>query len=282
MSYIKGYSNWALPFFKGEVSIGGGVDLSIWMFNVRSILISILIFALVSCNSESAPNCFQNAGNLSRDEIVVQDFTKITVFENVSLVLKQGPETIVEVEAGEFLRDEISVEVEGDRLILRDTNDCNYFREYGTTTIYVTTPNITEIRSSTGNTIRSEGVLLYPTLTLLSESFINPESETTDGEFDLDVATASLNVVVNGIAYFKLRGTTENLSLNIAAGDSRIEAENLVAENVTIDHRGTNDIFINPQETLSGVIRGTGDVVSYNRPAVVDVEVLFNGKLFFK
>ena len=242
----------------------------------------VLIFLITGCNSDSTSDCFQNTGELARDQVTVPDFTKITVFENVSLVLKEGAEQKVEVETGEFLRNEVTLEVEGDRLLLRDTNDCNYVRDYGVTIVYVTSPNITEIRSSTGLSINSEGTLNYPSLTLISESFLNPESETTDGEFDLELNCQNVNIVVNGITYFKLRGSTMNLDVQVAAGDSRIEAENLLAEVVSINHRGTNDMFINPQQSLTGVIRGTGDVISNNGPPEVDVKELFNGRLIFR
>ncbi|NNE75891.1 MAG: DUF2807 domain-containing protein [Pricia sp.] len=248
----------------------------------KTIAYCLLIFMLLGCNSESAPDCLQNSGDLVRVEVSVPDFTKITVFENVSLVVKHGDTRKVEIETGEFLLDEVTAEVEGERLLLRDTNDCNFYREYGLTTVYITSPNIDEIRSSTGWSVKSDGVLNYPTLTLLSESFVNDESETTDGEFDLDVDTETLSVVVNGIAYFKLRGDTQNLNLTIAAGDSRIEAENVIAQNATVNHRGSNDMFINPQLSVSGVIRGTGDVISSNRPVEVDVAELYKGKLIFK
>lgn len=237
---------------------------------------------MISCNSENAPDCLQTAGEIIREEVEVPEFDKITVFEKIALVLKQGDTQKVEVVTGENLWEEISVAVEGDRLILRNENGCNFFREYGLTTVYVTSPNITEIRSSTGLAITSDGVLSYPSLTLLSESFLVPETETTDGEFDLNLNTGNLSIVVNGIAYFKLRGNTQNLNVNIAAGDSRVEAQALVSQNVSINHRGSNDILVNPQESISGVIRGYGDVISYNRPNTVDVSVIYNGKLIFR
>lgn len=254
----------------------------IWRYPVtRSGLFCLLGLFLVQCNSNSALDCFQNAGEIVRDEVMVAEFSEITVFENVRLVLKEGLEQKVEVETGEFLRNEVSAAVEGNRLLLRDTNTCNYVREYGRTTIYVTAPNITEIRSSTGWPIISDGTLSYESLTLISESFLNSESETTDGEFDLDLNVQNLSIVVNGITYFKLRGTAMDFDVQIAAGDSRIEAGNLSALRVSIDHRGSNDLFVNPQESLSGVIRGTGDVISNNRPPEVDVATIFNGRLIF-
>jgi hypothetical protein len=236
----------------------------------------------LGCRGENVLDCFQSSGDLVRDVVEVPDFTSITVFENVTLVLRQGPEQQVEIETGEFLRPEVSAKVEGETLILRDTNDCNFFREYGTTTVYVTAPNIEAIRSSTGFPIRSDGVLGYTSLSLISESFNNPESETTDGSFELDVATQNLSIVANGIAYFQLSGTTSNLNVTISAGDSRIEAENLIAQEVIFDQRGSNDIRVNPQQLLRGLIRGTGDVISFNRPPVIEVEEIFRGRLIFR
>lgn len=242
----------------------------------------VFVFFLFSCNSEDAPDCFKDAGEIVRTEIEVSSFSKITVFEKVGLVLKQGDVQRVEIETGEFLQKNITAEVQEGRLLLRNDNGCNLFRDYGVTKVYVTAPNLTEIRSSTGLPITSDGVLGYESLKLYSESFTDPEAETTDGEFDLDLNTNSLSITVNGIAYFKLKGTTNSLYINIAAGDSRIEAENLLANAVRLNHRGTNDIQINPQESISGIIRGTGDVISYNQPDTIDIEELYTGKLIFK
>lgn len=245
-------------------------------------ILFVLAGLFLGCRGDNVLDCFQASGDIVRDVVEVPNFTRITVFENVTLVLRQGPEQRVEIETGEFLRPEVSASVEGETLILRDTNDCNFFREYGTTVIYVTAPEIEAIRSSTGFPIRSDGVLAFTSLSLISESFNDPEAETTDGSFELDLATQNVSIVANGIAYFKLSGTTDNLNVTIAAGDSRVEAEALVAQDVSLNHRGTNNILINPQQSLTGVIRGTGDVISFTRPPLVDVEELFRGRLIFR
>jgi len=257
---------------------GRGVLFKFW----EMLLILYFLSAMVACNSESAPDCLQKSGELIRKEVSVSDFSKITVFEKVALVLKQGDEQLVEIETGEFLFEEVSAAVEGDRLILQNENGCNLFRDYGLTTVYVTSPNITEIRSSTGLAIKSDGILSYPFLEIFQESFLEPDALTVDGEFDLELDSRSVSVVVNGIAYFKFQGVSENLSLIIASGDSRIEAQNINVQNIFLDHRGTNDMFVNPQESLRGTIRGTGDVISSNEPATVEVEELYRGRLIFR
>jgi len=268
-------------FIKKDSPFEGGLR---GMFTqVGKMFLPVLLFTILAgCNSENAPDCLQKSGDLIRKEISVADFSKITVFEKVGLVLKQGDTQKVEIETGENLLKEVSAMIEGDRLILRNENGCNLFREYGITTVYVTSPNITEIRSSTGLAIKSDGVLSYPFLEVFQESFLEPEALTVDGEFDLELDSRSVSVVINGIAYFKFRGASENLSLIIASGDSRIEAENLVVQNVNLNHRGTNDMFINPHLSVKGVIRGNGDVISSNQPPIVEVEELYRGRLIFK
>ena len=166
-------------------------------------------------------------------------------------------------------------------MLLRDTNECNYVRDYGVTKVYVTAPNISEIRSSTGLKIESDGVLAFSSLKLISESFNNTESDTTDGGFDLELATGNVSITVNGIAYFRLSGRTDFFNVTVAAGDSRIEAENLIAEYVSFNHRGSNDLLVNPQQLIKGVIRGYGDIISSNRPSEVDVQEIYKGRLIF-
>lgn len=276
-THSRGSWSLSLPSWQAGLVEGNGMFCSyIWMI--------VLLFVLSlnsSCNSENAPDCFQDTGEIIREEVAVGIFNKITVFENVTLVIKQGAVQKVEIETGENLRNEVAAIVEDGRLLVTDTNDCNYVREYGTTIVYVTTPNLIEIRSSTGFPITSDGVLAFDSLSLLSESFTNPDAATTDGAFDLQLEVSRVGITTNGIAFFKLSGRTDNFNVNIAAGDSRIEAQELIATQVDLNHRGSNDILINPQEQLIGTIRGTGDVQSYNRPAVVAVETLYNGRLIF-
>lgn len=245
------------------------------------IFLLAISFLFWNCNSENASDCFQNAGTISREVVAVPEFTKITVYENVKLTIKQGSPTKVEVETGKYLRNDVSVSVADGRLLLRDTNSCNFTRKYGLTHVYVTVPNLTEIRSSTGFAIVSDGVLSFPNLALISESFNDPEAMYTSGEFDLEVDAQRINIVSNGLSYYNLRGKTLNFNITFAAGDSRLEAEALLADQISFNHRGSNDMRINPQKSLKGILRGTGDIVSFNRPEEVEVEVLYKGKLVY-
>jgi hypothetical protein len=245
-------------------------------------LIYILSFLLLfTCDSESVGDCFQKTGSIIQSEITVTSFDKILVNRDIELIVKDGTEQKVIIETGDNLLNDVSAVVEGNRLILTDNNTCNYVRDYGITKVSVTSPNITEIRSSTQYDISSDGVLTYPSLTILSEDFGAPDSFTS-GNFRLQIDNNSFSLTFNNLSNCFVSGSTENLNIGFFSGSSRFEGENLIAQNVTISHRSSNDMIVNPQQSLKGVLRGTGDLISKNTPPVVEVEQLYTGKLIFE
>ena len=249
------------------------------MKNIFYILISVL---LLSCNGENVPDCFQNSGDLIQKEFTVAPFTQITVFERIELIIIQGSSQQVLVETGEYLMNDIEVKVENGRLKLYNNNACNLSRDYGLTKIYVTVPSITEIRNSSGLTVRSEGLLDFETLALISEDAADEDVFHTDGDFNLELNCINFSVVVNNLSSCYITGQTTNASLGFYSGDARFEGRNFVAQNVTIFQRSSNDMIVNAQQSLSGEIRSTGDVILVNTPPVVDVEQFYTGKLIFE
>lgn len=249
---------------------------------MKNYIYIILVILLCACNGENVPDCFQNSGDVVVKEFPVSEFTKITVFEHVEMILKEAAEHKVTVSTGEFLMDEIEVIVENGRLKLYDNNGCNLTRDYGITKITVEAPNVEEIRSSTGLPIRSEGILNYPNLILLSEDFNDPEAITRDGLFDLEVNSINLSATVNALSTMYVKGTAENLNVNFVSGDARFESRFLIAQNVTIYHRGTNDITVNPQQSLNANLVSTGDVIVVNTPPIITVQEQYSGRVIFE
>lgn len=236
---------------------------------------------LLSCNGENVPDCFQNSGSIVQQEFEVETFDKITVFERIELIVKDEPTQKVVVETGEYLLSDIEVKIENGTLILKNNNACNLTRDYGITKIYVSSSNLTQIRNSSGLPVSSEGVLNYNNLTLISEDYNSLGVTHTDGDFNLQVNCDRINITFNNLSNIFISGNVNNLFIGFYSGDSRFEGANLIAENITIFQRSSNDIIINPQQSLKGEIRGTGDVISRNRPTIVEVEQFYTGKLIF-
>ena len=242
------------------------------------ILISIFLFA---CDSEDAGDCFQTAGGLVVEEIEVSSFANILVNHDIEVVLKQDNEFRVIVETGKNLLNDVVVEVVENELQLTDNNGCNFVRDYGITKINVYAPDINRIRSSTQYDISSDGILAYSDLTLISENFNSPDSFAV-GDFRLQIDNTRLAIISNNISAFYISGAVENLNLRFFAGSSRFEGADLMAQNIEIYHRASNDMIVNPQLSISGEILSTGDVRALNEPPNVDVVELFNGRLIFE
>jgi len=242
----------------------------------------ILVFGLfLACSSENASDCFQTAGKIIQQEVNVSNFEKILVNRDIELIISQGAEQYIAIETGENLLNDVEVIVVGNELQLTDNNTCNFVRDYGITKIYITAPNVTEIRSSTQYEISSQGVLNYNNLRLISEDFLEPEAFTV-GDFRLNINSDKLDVVANNLSSFYISGTVENLYVGFFAGVGRFEGRNLVAQHVDIFHRGSNNMIVNPQQSISGELRGVGDVIAVNQPPIVTLEQFYTGRLIFE
>ncbi|WP_303318382.1 head GIN domain-containing protein [Flavivirga abyssicola] len=248
---------------------------------MKRIVYILVLFLTIACDSENAGDCFQKTGRIVQQEIVVDSFDKIFVNRDIELIIKEGMEQQVIVESGENLMNDVKAVVLDGKLTLTDSNNCNYVRDYGVTKVYVTSPNITEIRSSTQYDISSDGVLTYPSLTILSEDFGDPDS-ITNANFRLQIDNNTFRLVFNNLSNCFISGKTENLNLTFASGTSRFEGRNLIAQNVKLWNRSSNDMIVNPQQEIKGTISGVGHVISVNRPPIVEVNQLYKGRLIFE
>lgn len=248
---------------------------------MRRLLIYLLITtSIIACDSEDAGDCFQTAGSIIQQEFTVDSFEKILIHEGIELIIKEGLVQKVVVETGKNLMNDVQVEVIDNKLIATNKNKCNFVRDYGLTKVYVTSPNITEIRNSSELSVRSEGILTFPNLTLLAEDYQNDFLNI--GDFYLTVDNSTVYITCNGIANFYISGKTTNLRVGFFAGDSRFEGKDLIATNVVVTSKSSNDMLVNPQEKITGDIYSLGDVIAFNKPPTIEVTEHYKGKLIFK
>ncbi len=242
----------------------------------------IMVLMMWSCDSENGLNCFQAAGSIIQEDFNVAPFQKILVRQRVQLFVSEGPTQRVVVETGENLLNDIVVQVLDNTLVIKNDNGCNLVRDYGITKVYVTAPNLTEIRNSSGLAVESIGPLSYPELLLISEDQENEDEFHIDGDFRIHFEGGFLQIIASGLSNFYLNGTADSGSFELYDGDSRVEAADLIVKDLAIFQRSTQQMFIYPTESLTGEIRGLGDVISFNRPLIVQVEEFFTGKLIFQ
>lgn len=249
---------------------------------MRKIIYTVVIFMFLACDSENGSDCFKKAGAIVQREIDLDAFTEIIVYQRVQLFIEKGDVQKIIVESGENLINDVEVKLDGSELSLIDNNTCNFIRDYDVTKVYITSPNITEIRNSSGLEVRSIGVLAYPELKLLSENFGNEDVFHNDGNFMLTIDVEEITIQSNGFSSFRLSGTANKAFFNTYAGNTHILTENLVVSDLNFFHRSTGKMVVRPLESIRGEILGIGDVIAKNRPPVVEVEQHYTGALIFE
>ena len=257
-------------------------QIVIIMKHVKYFSYLLLLVLFWSCDSENGLNCFQKAGTIVQQEFEVKTFQKIIVRERVQLILSQGPEQRVVVESGSNLMNDIVVMSLNNTLSVVNNNGCNVVRDYGITKVFVTSPNIIEIRNSSGTTVESDGVLNYPELLLISDDPLDNDEFHIDGDFRLDLNVGSLELIGTGLSNFFFTGTANTAKFEIFNGDGRIEAADLLVTDLTVFHRGTQKMIVHPLNSIRGEIRGLGDIIAVNEPPFVDVQEFFTGRLIFE
>ena len=235
-----------------------------------------LILVFNSCEKPS--DCVESTGDIILKEVAVQPFKRIKVYRGIEVVITQGAEYKVQIQAGENFIDNVEVQQNGDQLIFKDDASCNWVRTYGTTKILVTTPTLEEVYSKTERNISSNGVLTFDNLTFTSfDKDADGETGAGTGDFIIAVNNTTLTINNNNVSRFYLSGQTTNANLNFYFGDGRIEAANLIAENVVVYHRGSNDMIVHPVQSITGVMNSTGNIILMNVPLIDNVSQLYSG-----
>jgi len=254
------------------------------MRNHNYILIISLLFIITSCGISE--DCFKGNGNRVTQSFPLENFTKIKVYDGVGLVVKEGQNYDVKVETSDNIIDNLDVRMDGDMLVVKDNSTCNIARDYGQTVVYVTVPDGTtspliqelELHSKTEQKIQSEGILHSTIVRLFS---IDLSDGAGTGDFYINVDNSQLVVESNNVSNYYVSGHSENMLLNFYFGNGRFYGKNLQVENITVYHRGSNDMFVYPVQKIDGAIFATGNIILENVPPIVDVEEVFRGRLIY-
>lgn len=246
----------------------GGCDMKL-----LQVQILLVILVLVGCNDKDAYDCIKKTGRVNEYKIeLTESFDRLHITSNIDVDLVQGGEQEVLLITGENLVDEIEVVVENGELVFQNNNTCNWAREYGVTRLKITTPELSQVVFESGGTLRSMNTLSFPDLVL--------DSKESSGDYILDIDMDSLKIITKRISNFYITGKVNELNLDFQTGDGRFYGENLIAQNITFYHNGTNDVMVYPVQSLQGTIDRYGNVIYYNEPmSAPNVETMSKGRL---
>ena len=217
-------------------------------FNLRVCLCNLLLVA-ATLLAFTACETIAERGNgvMTTETYDVEAFSRIDTRGNYSIVLEEGNEEQVIIEADENLQDYITVRVSGSKLIIE--NEEPIFSEEGIT-VSITYKAINELSCAGASAVSNRSTLRSNDLELKMSGA---------GAFDLDVNTDYLRIDISGAGAIDLAGQTEKLVARLS-GAGALGAFDLIAVNADVNLSGIGGITYRGNPNIRKNVSGVGVV----------------------
>ncbi len=226
----------------------------------------MVLFTTTSCFMDGLTGIRGNGNIISEDRTIHSDFDVIKVQQGISLYLTQGNSTTLNVEADENILDLLITEVKNNEL--KVYFEKNVYRAKARN-VYLTTKDISEIRTSSGASVKSENTLHVNALDLNSSS------------------GSSIKVYVNGTeisseassgANIDIYGKTTNFSANASSGSS-IDADKLETVDAYVKASSGASIDVNATGKLTAKASSGGAIDFVGNPTNVNKDTSSGGSV---
>ncbi|WP_369753254.1 head GIN domain-containing protein [Flavobacterium sp. WC2409] len=218
----------------------------------KFILVALTALLFASCNYSINSKSIKGSGNVTTENRKVEgDFKSIEVSNAIDLVIEQGDNKEISVEADDNLQNSITTKVENGVLIV--ACDYNSFINIESKKVTVKMPIIEELQASSASSIRSINTLKGEKISLRASS----------------AATIDVKIESDNIASKSSSGSTismNGMALNleaIASSGSTINAKELLANEVSAKSSSGSSIHVHPIVSLKAKA-SSGSSITYN------------------
>jgi len=243
--------------------------------NLTSVLILItLAFVSVSCGKDNAFDLFQSSGPVVKEERdATKFFNKISIYNNINLVITQGPNTSITIEGGSNLLSDITTETGDDStLTIRNLNKYNWVRSYDKEiTAYLQINRLWNIRYESSGDITTTDTLHLDSLRV--------EAWGGSGTIKMDINCGTSSFIMQyGSMDFDISGKC-GVTYIFANSYGPFNCLGLKSINTFIRNSGTNDCYVNAIERIDADLRSVGNIYYSGNPPVVNANVTGTGQL---
>jgi len=219
-------------------------------------LILTILFAFIITVSQA---------QVTTEEVPVGSFSKIDVGSAFKVYLKKGDKESVKLEIDEKYRDQVKIEVKGDKLMVSTKWNINNPEKMN---LYIVFKSLNSIEASGACKIESESEITADRLNLdLSGA----------GKIDIKISVKSLSASLSGAGTMKLSGVAENQTVDLS-GAADYKAYDLKSNRVNIEVSGAGNAEIFAEKVIEADISGAGSVYYKGNPDSKSAEVSGAGK----
>ncbi|MCA0132293.1 head GIN domain-containing protein [Winogradskyella alexanderae] len=226
---------------------------------VRIIITSIVSLLMLSCIADfnMGMGVDGNGKVVTTDRTIPDNFKNVKVSQGLELVITQGNNVGITIEADENLHELIMTEVENNTLKIYSTEN---IRRTSARKIMLDLIDVESIKATSGSDVFSTNTIEVDELEI---------NCTSGAEITLNVKTESLNCHSTSGSDVKLSGST-NLLIAEATSGSDIRASNLRANTSKVKATSGADITVNTSKELTARASSGGDIRYSGNPEKVE------------
>jgi hypothetical protein len=217
-----------------------------------------------SSNSDFT-GAIKGSGIVKSETREISDFNAISIDYPANVILKQGQQHAVKVEADDNLLPQLDISVQGDTLHLRN-NERNWSQRVYTTEPVILTITVVDLRAlnfPTAGSIEMDGL----------ETDSLDVSVSGAGEVNLsNVKADAIEFAISGAGKIFVEGETNNLGLRIS-GVGEFNGANLQSQHANVRISGAGNATVWVERNLEARISGTGSIRYYGDPVSVDKNI---------
>ena len=245
----------------------------------------LFLITLSTCSIDILNRIEGNKNVISVKRDINEDFTKVKVSTGIELIIDQGSEISLTVEADENLHDIIITEVEDGKLKIY--SEKNIWKS-AAKKVYLTVNTLEELKASSGSNVITSTILKATDLNIGSSSgarlaieviAVNLTSSTSSG------ASANIEVNANNVvsssssgSNMKIKGKT-NIHETSASSGSSINANNLLSKNVTAKVSSGASISVHATESIDGKASSGGGISFEGNPEKITRKTSSGGSI---
>lgn len=227
---------------------------------------------LMSCEDSFVERCFSGEANVVRKEVYMDSaITRLYIMSEAEVYLLYNEEQTIELEFPENLIDDVEFRYEKGNLYITNTVTCKWRKENYAPKLYLSLPSVKRFDIIDYTTVQCIDTIRYDQITFYSLG---------TGDLHLLTDVKNMRIQSDFIADIHVDGKVENLTLwykNLG----RFYGENLIAQNIKVDHFGEHDLYIFPVNSLIANLEYNGNIFSYNKPETFEKNETSSGRLLF-
>lgn len=226
----------------------------------------VILFSTSSCNLGGLAGIKGSNNVISEERDISSNFETIKVQQGINLYLSQGNSTDLKVEADDNIIDILITEVKNDELNIYF--DKNVYKAKARN-VYLTTSDISRIRTSSGASVKSENTINTNNLNLDSSSGSSIKIHVNSNEVKSESSSG---------ASIHIYGKTNTFSANASSGSS-IDADELTCVDAFANASSGANINVNVSGKLTANASSGGDIDYEGNPTNINKDTSSGGSV---